>query len=41
MCDFRELCVEELRGGNTAILLKSIYKPKEDRSKIDVSKEIE
>lgn len=37
MCDFRELCVEELRGGNTAILLRSMYEPKKKREKIEVS----
>lgn len=40
MCDFRDLCVEELRGGNTAILLKTEYKVKEKRAKIEVSREV-
>lgn len=40
MCDFRELCVEELRGGNTAVLLKALYEPKKKRPKIEVSREV-
>ena len=39
MCDFRELCIEELRGGNTAVLLRSTYEPKKKREKIEISKE--
>lgn len=38
MCDFRSLCVEELRGGNTAILLKSEYQTKRKREKIEITK---
>lgn len=40
MCDFRELCVEELRGGNTAVLMRSLYEPKKKREKIEVSREV-
>ena len=39
MCDFRELCVSELAGRNTAVLLKSVYMPKKKRDKIEISKE--
>lgn len=41
ICDFKELCVEELRGGNTAILLKTLYMPKPKREKIQLSVELE
>ena len=41
MCDFKDLCIEELRGGNTAILLKSEFKTKTKRSKIEKSVEVE
>lgn len=39
LCDFRELCVEELRGGNTALLIQNYYEPKKKREKIEISKE--
>lgn len=41
ICDFRDLCVEELRGGNTAILLRTEYEPKKKRAKIEVSPDVE
>lgn len=41
ICDFRDLCVEELRGGNTAILLKSEYQAKKKRPTIAVSPDVE
>lgn len=41
VCDFRELCVEEMRGGNTAILMKTEYEPKKKREHIAVSEEQE
>ena len=37
MCDFRELCVEELRGGSTTVLIKSIYMPKKKREVIEMT----
>ena len=40
MCDFRELCVAELRGSNTAVLLRSTYQTKTKRDKIEVSREV-
>ena len=40
MCDFRDLCVAELEGRNTAILLSSTYEPKKKRDKIEVSREV-
>lgn len=39
LCDFRDLCVEELRGGNTAILLKTEFQAKKKRPKIEVSRD--
>jgi hypothetical protein len=39
MCDFRELCVAELQGRNTAVLLSSMYEPKKERSHIEISHE--
>lgn len=39
MCDFRELCVAEMAGKNTAVLMKSTYEPKKKRPKIEVSLE--
>lgn len=41
MCDFKELCVEELRGGNTAVLLRALYEPKSKREKIEITQEVE
>lgn len=41
MCDFKELCVEDLRGGNTTVLLRALYEPKTKREKIEITKEIE
>lgn len=41
MCDFKELCVEEMRGGNTAVLLRTTYEPKKKREKIELSREVE
>lgn len=40
MCDFKDLCVEELRGGNTAILMRTEFKVKEKRAKIEVSEDV-
>lgn len=40
MCDFRDLCTEELRGGNVTLLLQTEYKVKEKRPKIEVSREL-
>lgn len=39
-CDFRDLCVEELRGGNVELLLKTEYEPKKKRDRIEVSEEV-
>ena len=40
ICDFRDLCVEELRGGNTEILLRTEYQTKKPRAKIEVSPDV-
>lgn len=37
MCSFRDLCIEQLRGGNTQLLLTTYYKPKKKREHIEVS----
>ena len=39
MCDFRDLCVSELAGRNTAVLLRSTYQTKKGRDKIEISSE--
>jgi hypothetical protein len=41
LCDFKDLCVEELRGGNTAVLLRVMYEPKKKRDKIPITLEVE
>lgn len=38
-CDFKDLCTAERDGGNVALLLRTDYKPKAKRDKIEVSKE--
>lgn len=40
MCDFRDLCVAELRGDQTALLLKTQYETKPKRAHIEVSDEV-
>lgn len=40
MCDFRELCVAELSGRNTAVLLRSTYQTKKKLDKIEISREV-
>lgn len=37
MCDFRQICVEQLRGGNTEILMRTVYGPKPKREPIAVT----
>lgn len=39
MCDFKALCVEELRGGNVALVLTA-YQPKTKREVIEISEEV-
>ena len=41
MCDFRELCIAQLRGDNTAILMKNMFQLKPKRPKIEVSEDTE
>lgn len=41
LCDFKDICVEELRGGNVAILMKTEYEPKKKRPRIEVSEDRE
>ena len=39
MCSYRDLCIEELRGGNTTLLRRTYYKKKPKRDAIEVSDE--
>lgn len=40
-CNFRLICVEELRGGNSNLVLGAEYEPKPKRDKFEVSEEID
>lgn len=40
MCDFRDLCIYQLRGDSTAILMKNLFERKPKRAKIEVSEDL-
>jgi hypothetical protein len=40
-CNFRLICVEELRGGNSNLVLGAEYEPKPKRDRFEVSEEID
>lgn len=40
MCDFRDLCIGELRGDNLTIMMKTLYQIKPKREQIEVSDEV-
>ena len=40
-CSFKDLCSEELRGGNVALLMQTDYRIKDKRDQIEVTTEVE